>query len=155
MTHNPIYLKTTDGACGLLSSHFFGHPALPASMPWPTYRPEDADEAWQEPLDFICQVEYERGLLLFFANIAYYAGWDAEPAIFCHVSETEVVRVVFIPEEELTGLVSRDDAEPLAEACPIEFSTERLPLGEGEHHLFGEPEFREWEDRIRAIVLST
>ncbi len=142
----PTYLRLTDKECGLHSSHFFGNPSMPSHIPWPTHQLHEDNEQWQEPLDFICQIEYKNGLLLFFANIAYYAGWDAEPVICGNVSDKDVVRVFFIPKEEMSCLIERDDAEPLAQALPIEFSVERLPLGEPEHQLFGEPEHREWDE---------
>lgn len=146
MIQKAIYLKTTKKESGLLGSHLFGKPSLPAYLPWPTHRLDGESEDWREPLDFICQIEYNNGLLLFFANIAYYAGWDAESVIFGCVSDADVVRVIFIPQEKCHNLVERDDAEPIAPAQSIEFAANRPPLGEEEHHLFGEPEHRGWED---------
>ncbi len=139
------YLRITDKECGLHSSHFFGNPSMPSHIPWPTHQLQEDNEQWQEPLDFICQIEYNDGLLLFFANIAYYAGWDTNPVIFGSVSDKNVVRVIFIHAEEMTSIIERTEAEPLAPAHPIEFSSVRPPLGEPEHQLFGEPEHREWE----------
>lgn len=142
----PIYLRVTEGECCLHSSHFFGRPSMPSHIPWPTHLLQEDNEQWQEPLDFICQIEYKNGLLLFFANIAYYAGWDTDPMIFGSVSDKDVARVIFITEEEMTDITERSDAEPLAQARPIDFSAERLPLGEPEHQLFGQPGHREWDD---------
>lgn len=143
---NPTYLRLMDVECSLHSSHLFGKPSMPSYIPWPTHLLQEDNEQWQEPLDFICQIEYNNGLLLFFANIAYYAGWNADPVIFGSVSDKNVARVIFIPLEEMVDIIERSEAEPLAQARPIKLSSERPPLGEPEHQLFGEPEHREWDD---------
>lgn len=153
-------------------SHWWGYPDLPLDMDIPTFiDPNDGNEY---ALSFLCQInladlhdamldaaydtgdqsykQYDlpkSGLLLFFADIAYYGGmWD-EPAISSCLSDNKVVRVVYVPEEDMASLICRQEeyADEELPAQPIDFCA-RLPKGEvlPEHKLLGAPDHRQWED---------
>lgn len=172
--NNSIFLRigapSDDIAVG--KSHWWGYPDLPLDTDIPTFT--DPNDGNEYALSFLCQInladlhdamldaaydtgdqtykQYDlpkSGLLLFFADIAYYGGmWD-EPAIGSHLSDNRVVRVVYIPEEDMASLICREEeyADEELPAQPIDFCAS-LPKGKGlpEHKLLGPPDYREWED---------
>ena len=153
-------------------SHWWGYPDLPLDMDIPTF--VDSNDGNEYALSFLCQInladlhdamldaaydtgdqsykQYDlpkSGLLLFFADIAYYGGmWD-EPAIGSCLSDNKVVRVVYVPEEDMASLICRQEeyADEELPAQPIDFCA-RLPKGEAlpEHKLLGAPHHREHAD---------
>lgn len=172
--NNSIFLKlgAPSDEIAVGKSHWWGYPDLPLDMDIPTFiDPNDGNEY---ALSFLCQInladlhdamldaaydtgdqsykQYDlpkSGLLLFFADIAYYGGmWD-EPAIGSYLSDNNVVRVVYVPEEDMASLICRQEeyADEELPAQPIDFCA-HLPKGEGlpEHKLLGTPDHREWED---------
>ncbi len=172
--NNSIFLKlgAPSDEIAVGKSHWWGYPDLPLDMDIPTFiDPNDGNEY---ALSFLCQInladlhdamldaaydtgdqsykQYDlpkSGLLLFFADIAYYGGmWD-EPAIGSYLSNNKVVRVVYVPEEDMASLICRQEeyADEELPAQPIDFCA-RLPKGEGlpEHKLLGTPDHHEWED---------
>lgn len=126
---------------------------MPLRAEWPVFGEEESH------LDFICQIKLRdiasldpdgvlphEGLLLFFADIAYYLGWDAEPGISGYVCDRDFVRVIYVPEgEELESKVLiDDDGERVSpEELSMEFSHES---GLYDHSLLANPDHREWED---------
>lgn len=169
---SPIYLRlgrpSTDISVG--KSHWWGYPDLPLDVDIPTTTDADGSEY---ALDFICQINLadlhdylvetaadtgdrsvldcplpQSGLLLFFADIAYYRGnWD-EPAISMHYSDTDVVKAIYIPEDDMAALVSCEDvyADDALPAQPIDFARERGDFSQPDHRLLGPADYREWED---------
>lgn len=170
--NNAIYLKlgspSDDISVG--KSHWWGYPDMPVDMDIPTF--VDPDDGGEYALSFLCQInladlheamldaafdtgdqsykQYDlpkSGLLLFFADIAYYGGmWDV-PAIGSCLSDCDVVRVVYIPEEDMVSLVCREDdyADEELPSQPIEFVV-KVRSGEPEHKLLGGADYREWAD---------
>lgn len=119
----PIYIHFNDdgGRIPALGSHWFGAPALPEGCHWPQQpnwrfgRSAPYVSAWDgrtvaepenKPMTFICQINLAdlppndllppAGLLLFFANIEYYNGFNTEgdPVISLHPCEPKHVRVI-------------------------------------------------------------
>lgn len=155
----PLYLRLEKPTAPLRvgESHWWGYPDLPPDVDIPTVydEPDDMDYG----LTFLCQINLadlpqrisslpHEGLLLFFADIAYYCGqWD-EPSIGCCVSDNKVVRVLYVPKADMARVVSRQ-REYAEEAVPpmrIVFCDERQGLELSDHRLLGEPEYREWDD---------
>lgn len=159
MMNQPVYIKLAESSDDLPvgASHWWGYPDLPADVSIPVV--EDAVDGEVYALTFICQINLSdlpegisrlphSGLLLFFADIAYYnRQWD-EPSIFMHISGKDVVKVIYIPEERLPELVNRcnDYEEEELPAIPLRFTTKRPSLNEPDHRLLGEPYYREWDD---------
>ena len=159
MKNSPIYLRLADIPSELPvgASHWWGYPDLPEDMPIPTVT--DPTDGNTYALNFICQINLadlpegiirlpHSGLLLFFADIAYYNRQWNEPSISLHISGNEVVKIFYLPKEKLSQLVNRQDeyAEEELPAVPIQCTTERPPLSEPDHRLLGEPDYREWDD---------
>lgn len=136
------------------ASHWFGYPDLPADVEVPYVDEKDGKYA----LTLICQINLSdlpetgifprRGLLQFYADVAYYRGdWD-EPAISMHVSDNRVCRVLFTPEEKLPELENtqpRFFEQDEAQAIPIVFNYSQPTLEEPELQLLGSTDRLEWE----------
>lgn len=167
-----IYLKLGKPTDNLRvgQSHWWGYPDMPINMEVPTLTDADGNEY---ALDFLCQINLsdlheflndtaaatgdshiaqcplpKSGLLLFFADIAYYLGnWD-EPSISMHYSDNRQVRVIYVPQEQMAEVVSCEEfyADDNICAQPIEFALEKPGHDAPEHCLLGFPEHREWED---------
>lgn len=151
-------------------SQWFGFPMMPAKYPLPTmpnpHRQAPYVSSWDGrvvedhstvPMPFICQIDCRElpedctalprdGMLYIFVDLKYYAGFDGNP-LPMYAGEDDV-RVVYIPEDELTELDLRDD-----DAYGRVFEPQRITLSydkpagdEPDHQLLGEPEHREWED---------
>ncbi len=170
--NNSIFIQlgkpSDDIAVG--KSHWWGYPDLPLDMDIPTFT--DPNDGNEYALSFLCQInladlhdamldasfdtgdqsykQYDlpkSGLLLFFADIAYYGGmWD-EPAIGSQISDNRVVRVVYIPEEDMASLICREEeyADEELPAQPIDF-VPRPAESAPEHHLLGKPTYLQQED---------
>lgn len=156
----PIKIKnTTIAQDDLLGcSKWWGSPDLPQGVDYPRYT-DCKGEEWE--MQFICQIncadlsQYDtplpkEGLLLFFANIDYYLGYDAEPngEGVWDAGETKVIYVA--PQEfdllQQHILVDEED-NPIAIPCrQIEFEFINEDTGTGGNKLFGAPDFMPWED---------
>lgn len=160
----PIYILLGKGEPALGESHWFGYADLPEDVMVPTIE-EDGE---RYALTLICQLRIgeirkqagphicgkwpfagQDGLLLFFADVAYYRGdWDY-PNISLHPSDNRVCRVIFVPEERLDDLqctsayiCEEDEAKPI----PLYFTREKPKgLGVPELQLFGKTDRLEWE----------
>lgn len=158
----PIYLQLSKPFEELPAeaSRFWGNPALPEGMPYPTYIDDEGDEY---PYVFVCQINLgalaefcgkdgnplpAKGLLLFFAKIDHYLGlFAATDCVGGYISEPEAVKVVYIEDcSELREvvLVDDDDRQLSPEEMEISFTREHEPLGD-DHALFARPDHREWE----------
>lgn len=141
------------------ASHFWGNPALPKDMAYPTYVDEQGEEY---PYTFICQLNMadvapydvdnllpHEGLLLFFAKIDNYLGHFEQPAeIGGAVSSREDVRVIYIQETDNLRevvLIDDDDEEIAPEALRVSFSL-NIPAHTDETLLLAQPTHREWEN---------
>ncbi len=159
-----IHLKPQEQPLKVGASHWWGYPDLPPEVDIPvTTDPEDGSEYC---LPLICQINLadlpadctalpHKGLLLFFADIAYYRGdWD-EPAISGYISDPDVVRVLYIRPEDMDRLENReyqyDPEEPELEAVAITLNHRRPADDQPDNILLGEAEHREWEDWERPI----
>lgn len=135
------------------ASHWFGYPDLPPDFDIPTVEEEDGSFA----MTLVCQINLsqlppcglpEAGLLLFFADIAYYSGdWD-EPKIFMHPCGPDVCRVVYVPADRMGELQScrkfyaeQDEAK----AIPLIFNHKKPTLEEPDLQLLGTTDRLEWE----------
>lgn len=155
----PIRLVLTSPAekLGATTSRFWGNPALPAHVPYPTYEDDDGETY---PYVFLCQINLgelaaafpatqlpREGLLLFFAKIDAYLGYEGYYEISGYVSDADAVKVIWIADtdgvEEIT-LLDENDVPFNPSELKINFSSERKAYGD-EHELFAEPEHREWE----------
>lgn len=156
----PIYLTLSSQErkvpCG--SSRFLGNPDLPEDVPYPMYIDSDGDEY---PYSFVCQINLEeiapydkenllphKGLLLFFAKIDRYLGYDSdEESISGSISENDDVKVMYITDCDnlVEKILVDDDDLPIA---PREYHVSfglKLPHLADEHALFTPPTHREWE----------
>lgn len=156
----PIYLTLSSQErkvpCG--SSRLLGNPDLPEDVPYPMYIDSDGDEY---PYSFVCQINLEEvapydtenllphnGLLLFFAKIDRYLGYDSdEESISGSISENDDVRVMYITDCDnlVEKILVDDDDLPIA---PREYHVSfglKLPHLADEHALFAPPTHREWE----------
>ncbi len=154
-TQSPIYIHLGEAVDNppLGSSHWFGYPDLPPDIAIPQIEEEGESYA----LTLICQINLAdlplqpagKGLLLFFADIAYYCGnWD-EPLIGMDISDNKVCRVIYVPEEKMGELRSCrelffEQDEP--KAIGLTFNSERPNLEEPELQMFGRTGHLEWED---------
>lgn len=139
----------------LCDSHFWGDPDLPSGMKYPVVGMRGMDF----PYHFVCQINLadfpdtgilpRSGLLQFYANIYYYLGWDADPEIGGTVCSSNQVKVLYFPEKELgcfeRNIVIDKGKRIFPDPLAIHY-VERLPYDDPQHHLLGEPEFREWDD---------
>lgn len=156
MTDTPIYIRISDEPADLPvgSSHWFGYPDLPPDMEIP-YVEEDG-EAYA--LTLLCQINLadlpendalpRQGLLLLFADVAYYAGnWD-EPSISMHMSDNKACRAIFVPAERMGEIVSRREEyaeQDEAGARAMTFGGEPTSLAEPELQILGSTDRLEWE----------
>lgn len=116
-------------------SKWWGAPDLPADSPYPIVPCTDEDDAWDEPLTFLCQIRCEdiahldpegllphQGMLYFFAAIDYFLGLDCP--IETHIGDWDLpcVRVMYSP--------SCDNLEPYEmhydDGSDVYFPAERL-----------------------------
>lgn len=94
-------------------SHWWGAPDLPADVPYPYVMvDEDGDDAYPEPLTFICQIRMEdvakldfagllprKGMLYFFAAIDHFLGYYDSPLDLCmHGPVDDTVRVIYVED---------------------------------------------------------
>ena len=167
----PIYIhfKEGSGYVPLLGSHWFGPAALPDAYDqprqpnWRYGRRAPYVSAWDgitvvEPeewdMTFICQINLAdlpanemlppAGLLLFFANIEYYDGFNSEgdPVISMHPCEPEHVRVIYVPPMDLGA--AREVYAP--SAIPLDFNGIKPTIEEPDLQMFGRSDHLEWED---------
>ncbi len=154
-TKSPVYIHLGEAVENppVGSSHWFGYPDLPPDMEIPQI--EEGGESYA--LTLVCQINLselplqpaQKGLLLFFADIAYYGGhWD-EPSIGSDISDNQVCRVVYVPAEKMGTLVSCreyffEQDEP--KAIGLTFNRDKPTLAEPELQLFGRTDHLEWED---------
>lgn len=104
-----IELSETEKALPLLSSKFWGAPAMPKECFLPYYRTDD-DEYF--PYTFICQIRLDevaafdiqnqlphKGMLYFFAKIDHYLGGDHPESIGSCISDEQDVIVYYYPDD--------------------------------------------------------
>lgn len=140
------------------ASRFWGNPALPKDMEWPSYTDTDGDE-----LDyvFVCQINLTElapydtdnilpssGLLLFFAKIDHYLGHFESESVGCSISHRDDVRIIYLPSTD--GLVEKvlvdENEDPISpEELQIDFTYNFDPLRDDDTCLFASPDHREWE----------
>ncbi len=140
-------------------SKWWGSPDLPAEMDFPQIIDANGD-AWD--MTFICQIncadlrEYntplpKEGLLLFFANIDFYLGYNEPEPSMEGVWDAQDVRVIYVAPEQFDTLEQKilidADDNPIAIQCreiELEYSQED---SSGEYNkLFGSPDGMPWED---------
>ncbi len=140
------------------ASRFWGNPALPTEMPWPSYIDSEGDEM---DYTFLCQVNLRdvapydvegllpsEGLLLFFAKVDHYLGHFECDSVMGAISDEDDVRVIFLPSTE--GLVEKvlvdEVEEPISpQEWQVDFTHQFDPLCDDDHALLAEPTHREWE----------
>lgn len=156
---SPIYIRIAGGGSAaplpVGASHWWGVPDLPPCQDLPAVTAADGT---RRLLTFVCQLNLadlpascaalpHRGLLLFFADIDYYACRADDTELRMHLSSPEAVRVIYLTEAQMEGVCPRTDgSDELAPAQPIAFCRKRPPIGEPEHQLLGESIHREWDD---------
>ena len=106
---NPV--PTDDDLVG--KSHWWGAPDLPADVPYPYVMVDEGeDDAYPEPLTFICQIRMEdvapfehagllprNGMLYFFAAIDHFLGYYDTPLDLCmHGPADDTVRVIYVED---------------------------------------------------------
>lgn len=139
-------------------SKWWGSPDLPVDVEWPIYIDSDGEE-WN--MQFICQINCadlsaydtplpKEGLLLFFANIDYYMGYDVEPNGE-GVWDAAETKVIYVAPDQFDILQQRilvdDDENPLFLPCrELTFEWSDEEKGEGGNKLLGVPDFMPWED---------
>ena len=143
------------GECLTGRSHWWGAPDLPADVPYPFVNVGEGEEAYPEPLTFICQIRLSdiapfdpegklphKGMLYFFAAIDYFLGEDSPLDLPIHNYSGELIRVIYSEEEdnlepyEITWEGSDESIFRPAEA--IDFGATDGSYDVFSHGLFGE-----------------
>lgn len=147
----------TDGL--FAQSKWWGSPDMPAEMDFPQIVDSNGD-AWD--MTFICQIncadlsQYDtplpkEGLLLFFANIDYYLGYEEPEPSFEGIWDAQDTRVIYIAPEQFDTLEQKIlidvDDNPIAIPCrEIEFIHSPKDASADYNKLFGTPDGMPWED---------
>ena len=140
-------------------SKWWGSPDLPADMDYPQYIDSEG-EAWE--MQFICQIncadlrDYDtplpkEGLLLFFAHIDGFLGYDDPEVPGEGVWDTEETKVIYIAPEQYEMLQQRilvdDNDEPVCTpARELTFEYRADDASDCHNKLLGKPDFMPWED---------
>lgn len=169
--YKPIYIHCheSSGYVPLNGSNLFGGSALPATHTVPmqpnwrygryasyvsSWDGSTVEEPKEKPMKFICQINLEElpfnnilpreGLLLFYANIEYYNGFNSEgdPVIGMHPCEPEHVGVIYLPPNCM-----QSDREVYApNSTQLTFDRVKPAVEDEDMQMFGRSDHLEWED---------
>lgn len=140
-------------------SKWWGSPDMPADMEYPQYVDSEG-ESWE--MQFICQINLadlsaydtalpKEGLLLFFAHIDYFLGYDDPEVPGEGVWDACETKVVYVAPDQFENLQQRilvdDNDEPVCIPCrEMTFEYAEEDASDCHNKLFGRPDFIPWED---------
>ena len=140
-------------------SKWWGSPDLPADMDYPQYIDSEG-EAWE--MQFICQINCadlrvydtplpKEGLLLFFAHIDGFLGYDDPEMPGEGIWDAGETKVIYVAPEQYETLQQRilvdDNDEPVyTPARELTFEYSANEASDCHNKLFGKPDFMPWED---------
>ena len=140
-------------------SIWWGSPDLHADMEYPQYV-DGEGESWE--MQFICQINLadlsaydtalpKEGLLLFFAHIDYFLGYDDPEVPGEGVWDACETKVVYVAPDQFENLQQRilvdDNDEPVCIPCrEMTFEYAEEDASDCHNKLFGRPDFMPWED---------
>ncbi|MBP3670748.1 MAG: DUF1963 domain-containing protein [Bacteroidaceae bacterium] len=140
-------------------SKWWGSPDIPVGVDFPQYIDSEGEE-W--PMQFICQInladlaEYDtklpkEGLLLFFAHIDYFLGYDDPEVPGEGVWDSCETKVLYVSPDDFDTLQQRilvdEDENPLYIPCrELNFEVSPEDASDCHNKLLGSPDFMPWED---------